>query len=159
MVYAITNSIILITDFSMTFKRIMKVFIRKYLTMEKSTYSTYPADLPELIEAMQDGKYKHLSIFLYRDKSSLDMGFGQRYLLVNNRGFALYDFKSVDYNGGFLQMLFTNPDTGCFAEVNLDVNNEHPEHFAIRWNDLKDMVYNGIASDYDDADLLELENE
>jgi len=128
--------------------------------MKKSTYNnTYPADLPELIEAMQAGMYKHLSIFLYRHKSSLDMGFGQRYFLVNNSGFGLYDLKTVDYNNGFLQMLFTNPDTGCFAEVNLDVNNEHPEHFAIRWNDIKDMVYNGIASDYDDADLLELENE
>jgi len=137
----------------------MKVFIRKCLTMEKTIYNTYPADLPELIEAMQAGKYKHLSIFLYHDKSSLDMGFGQRYLLVNNSGFGLYDLKSVDYNSGFLQMLFTNPDTGCFAEVNLDVNNEHPEHFAIRWNDIKDMVYNDIASDYDATDLLELENE
>ena len=127
--------------------------------MEKSTYTTYPADLPELIEAMQAGKYKHLSIFLYPDKPSLDMGLGQRYLLVSNSGFGLYDFKSVDYNAGFLQLLFTNSDTGCFAEVNLDVNNEHPEHFCLRWNDIKDMVYNEIASDYDAADLLELEDE
>ena len=127
--------------------------------MEKSTYTTYPADLPELIEAMQDGKYKHLSIFLYRDKSSLDMGFGQRYLLVNNRGFALYDLKSVDYKAGFLQMLFTNPDTGCFAKINLDVNNEHPEHYCLCWSDIKDMVYNEIASDYVDDELLELEDE
>ena len=127
--------------------------------MEKTTYDTYPADLPELIEAMQAGKYKHLSIFLYRDKSSLDMGFGQRYLLVNNRGFALYDLKSVDYKAGFLQMLFTNPDTGCFAKINLDVNNEHPEHYCLCWSDIKDMVYNEIASDYDAAGLLELEYE
>ncbi|OQC18473.1 MAG: hypothetical protein BWX72_00003 [Firmicutes bacterium ADurb.Bin080] len=127
--------------------------------MEKSTYNTYPADLPELIEAMQAGKYKHLSIFLYRDKSSLDMGFGQRYLLVNNTGFGLYELKGVDYNAGFLQMLFANSDTGCNAEVNIDVNNEHPEHYAIRWNDIKDMVYNEIASDYDAADLLELDDE
>ena len=127
--------------------------------MEKSTYNTYPADLPELIEAMHAGKYKYLSIFLYRDESSLDMGFGQRYLLVNNRGFGLYDLKSVDYSGGYLQMLLTNPDTGCVAELNIDVNNIHPEYLAIRWNDIKDMVYNEIASDYDAADLLELEDE
>lgn len=127
--------------------------------MEKSTYTTYPADLPELIEAMQAGMYKHLSIFLYRDKSSLDMGFGQRYLLVNNSGFGLYDLKSVDYNSGFLQMLFTNPDTGCFAEVNLDVNNEHPEHYAIRLHDLKDILYAEITSGIVDDELLELENE
>ena len=127
--------------------------------MEKSTYTTYPADLPELIEAMQAGKYKHLSIFLYRDKSSLDMGFGQRYLLVSNSGFALYDLKSVDYISGFLQMLFTNPDTGCFAEVNLDVNNVHPEHYCLRWDDIKDMVYAEIANDYIDDELLELEYE
>ena len=127
--------------------------------MEKSTYNTYPADLPELIKAMQAGKYKHLSIFLYRDKSSLDMGFGQRYLLVSNSGFGVYDFKSVDYNGGFLQLLFSNSDTGCIAELYIDVNNEHPEYLAIRWNDIKDMVFNDIASNYDDADLLELDDE
>jgi len=137
----------------------MKVFIRKWHTMEKLTYNTSPADLPELIEAMQAGKYKHLSIFLYRDKSSLDMGFGQEYLVVNNRGFGLYDLKSVDYNSGFLQMLFTNPDTGCFAEVNLDVNNEHPEHYAIRLHDLKDMLYAEITSGIVDDELLKLENE
>lgn len=127
--------------------------------MEKPTYTTYPADLPELIEAMQAGKYKHLSIFLYRDKSSLDLGFGQRYLLVSNSGFELYELKSVDYNGGFLQVLFANSDTGCIAEVNLDVNDEHPEHYALNWNDIKDMVYNEIASDNNAADLLELDNE
>lgn len=127
--------------------------------MEKSTYTTYPADLPELIEAMQAGMYKHLSILLYRDKSSLDLGFGQRYLLVNNSGFGLYELKSVDYNGRFLQMLFTNPDTGCFAEVNLDVNNEHPEHYAIRLHDLKDILYAEITSGIVDDELLELENE
>jgi len=128
--------------------------------MKKSTYNnTYPADLPELIEAMQAGMYKHLSIFLYRHKSSLDMGFGQRYFLVNNSGFGLYDLKTVDYNNGFLQMLFTNPDTGCFAEVNLDVNNVHPEHYAIRWNDIKNLVYNEVPRDYDATDLLELEDE
>jgi len=127
--------------------------------MEKSTYTTYPADLPELIEAMQAGKYKHLSIFLYRDKSSLDMGFGQKYLVVSRTGFGVYELKTVDYNAGFLQMQFANPDTGCIAEINIDVNNECPEHYAIRWNDLKDMVFNDIASDYDATDLLELDDE
>jgi len=127
--------------------------------MEKPTYTTYPADLPELIEAMQAGKYKHLSIFLYRDKSSLDLGFGQKYLVINPNGFELYELKGVDYNGGFLQLLFTNTDTGCIAELNLDVNDEHPERFALRWNDIKDMVYNEIAINYDAADLLELEND
>ena len=127
--------------------------------MEKPIYNIYPADLPELIEAMQAGKYKHLSIFLYHDKSSLDVGFGQRYLLINSSGFGLYELKSVDYNSGFLQMLFTNPDTGCFAEVNLDVNNEHPENYCLRWSDIKNMVFDEIASDYIDDELLELEDE
>ena len=127
--------------------------------MEKTTYNLYPADLPELIEAMQAGKYKHLSIFLYRDKSSLDLGFGQKYLVINHNGFGVYELKSVDYNGHFLQMLFANPDTGCFAEVNLDVNNEHPEHYAIRLHDLKDILYAEITSDIVDDELLELEYE
>ena len=137
----------------------MKVFIRKWVKMKKVKDSKYPADLPELIEAMQAGRYKHLSIFLYRDKSSLDMGFGQRYLLVTPDGFGLYDLKSVDYKAGFLQMLFTNPDTGCFAKINLDVNNEHPEHYCLCWSDIKDMVYNEVASDDGAAGLLELEYE
>ena len=127
--------------------------------MEKSTYNTYPADLPELIKAMQAGKYKHLLIFLYRDKSSLDMGFNQQYLVVSRTGFGVYQLKSVHYKAGFLQMLFANSDTGCNAELYIDVNNEHPEYLAIRWNDIKDMVYNEIASDYDAADLLELDDE
>ena len=127
--------------------------------MEELTYNTYPADLPELIEAMQAGKYKHLSIFLYRDKSSLDMGFGQQYLLVSNSGFGLYELKSVDYNDGILQILFTDPATGNDAELNLDVNNEHPEHYAIRLHDLKDMLYAEITSGIVDDELLELENE
>jgi len=127
--------------------------------MEKTNYATYPPDLPELIKAMQAGKYKHLQIFLYRDKSSLDMGFNQKYLVISRNGFDVYELKSVDYNSGFLQMLFTNPDTGCNVELNIDVNNEHPEYLAIRWNDIKDMVYNEVASNYDAADLLELEDD
>ncbi len=127
--------------------------------MENTIYTTYPADLPELIEAMQAGKYRHLQIFLYRDKSSLDLGFNQQYLLICRTGFGVYELKSMDYNGRFLQMDFLNRDTGCIDIMNIDVHNEHPEYLAIRWNDIKNMVYDEVVSDYNAADLLELENE
>jgi len=127
--------------------------------MEEVTYSKYPADLSELIEEMQAGRYKHLSIFLYRDKSSLDMGFNQQYLIISRHGFDVYILKSVDYNSGVLQMLFSEPDTECVIELTIDINNEHPEYLAIRWNDIKDMVYDEVVSNYNAADLLELNEE
>jgi len=127
--------------------------------MEKSRYNTYPADMPELIEAMQAGMYNHLQIFLSRNKSTLDLGFGQKYLVISHNGFGLYELKGVDYNGGILQILFTDPVTGNDAELNLEVNNEHPEHYVIRLHDLKDMLYAEITSDNVDGELLELEYE
>jgi hypothetical protein len=127
--------------------------------MEKSRYNTYPADMPELIEAMQAGMYNHLQIFLSRNKSTLDLGFGQKYLVLSRNGFGLYELKSVDYIDGILQLLFTDPATGNDTELNLDVTNEHPEHYAIRLHDLKDILYAEITSDSVDDELWELEDE
>ena len=102
---------------------------------------------------------KHLQIFLSRNKSNLGLGFGQKYLVVNPDGFGLYELNSVDYNAGILQMLFTNPDTGCNAEINLDVNDAHPAYIFICWKDIRNMVYDEITSSCADEDLLELDNE
>ena len=54
--------------------------------------------LDELLDDMQDpsGKYKHLQIVLYRNKNSLKLGLGQKYLVVNNVGFGVYILNDVD---------------------------------------------------------------
>ena len=129
--------------------------------MENTTDNNYPATRADLIEAMQypSGRYKHLQIFFYRNKSSLDLGFGQKYLIVNRLGFDLYELTGVDYHSGVIKMLFNNPSNGNSAEINLDINDEHSEHFLICWNDIKNMLYAEQTHNSVDADLLELDAE
>jgi len=127
--------------------------------MEKAINNTYPADITDLINQMQEGKYKHLQIFLSRNQSNLGLGFGQKYLVVNPDGFGLYKLNSVDYNAGILQILFTNPDTGNTAEICLDINGEHPAYTFICWKDIRGMVYDEITNCCAGEDFLELDNE
>ena len=129
--------------------------------MENTTDNNYPATRADLIEAMQypSGRYKHLQIFFYRNKSSLDLGFGQKYLIVNRIGVDLYELTGVDYHSGVIKMLFNNPSNGNSAEINLDINDEHSEHFLICWNDIKNMLYAEQTHNSVDADLLELDAE
>ena len=129
--------------------------------MEKTINTDHPATIEELITAMEDptGRYKHLQFILYRNESRLGLSFGQKYLVVNQIGFGVYELNSVDYNNGILQMLLTNPDTGNTAEINLDVNDDHPEYFFICWNDIKSMVYDEITNNYFDNELLEIDTE
>ena len=60
--------------------------------------------LDELLDDMQNpsGKYKHLQIVLYRNKNSLKLGLGQKYLVVNNVGFGVYILNDVDYSNGII---------------------------------------------------------
>jgi hypothetical protein len=120
----------------------------------------YPSTLDELLDDMQlhPSKYKHLQFILNRAKHHR-LGLGQRYLVVNRFGFGLYELNSVDYKHGIIKMILTNPDTGNTSEINLDVNNEHPETYLINWTDIEDMVYAERNFDCADDELLELEDE
>ena len=89
----------------------------------------------------------------------MNQGLGQLYLVVNDIGFAVYRLENVDYENGLICLLFTNPTTGNFAEINLDINNKHPQVFLINWKDIEDMFCLNIASKFNDDGLLELENE
>lgn len=113
--------------------------------------------LDELIDDMQNGNYKHIQIFLYKDEPNHGFGMGEKYLVVNHNGFGLYRLKSVDYNDGTIQLVFINPATGNPATVNLDIKNVHPDLFVINWKDITDMVY----ADQTDAidELLELDED
>ena len=121
----------------------------------------YPATIEELLDAMQDpsGRYKHLQIIFYRNKSSLGLGLGQQYLVVNQYGFGLYQLDDVDYSNGILIMMFTNPRTGNTAEIFLDVNNKHPEHFLICWHDVKQLLLEENLLDINDYEMLELDKD
>ena len=132
--------------------------------MESSEfYNTgdYPETMEELLDAMEDpsGRYKHLRIILYRNRSSIGLGLGQQYLVVNKNGFGLYQLTDINYSNGILVMTFANPKTCNMAKVTLDINNKHPEHFLIGWNDLKQLVYEETISDIIDDEILELEND
>jgi hypothetical protein len=79
--------------------------------------------------------------FILNRKKHHRLGLGQKYLVVNSRGFGLYVLNSVDYSNGIITMIFTTPDTGNTAKINLDICNEHPDIYLINWRDVEDLVF------------------
>lgn len=125
--------------------------------MEKTINNTYPANIAELIDQMQEGKYKNLQIMLYRNHTSLGLGLGQQYLVANRDGFGVYRLINVDYNNGIINMVLTNSLTDEPFKINLNVNDQHPEYIFICWEDIKNMVLDDIAYRFTGEDTLELE--
>lgn len=119
-----------------------------------------PATMDELITDMElnPERYKHLQFILNRQEH-MGLGLGQLYLVVNETGFGVYRLDDVDYENSIIQLSFTNPMTGNYAEINLDINNKHPQLFLINWLDIEDMMYKEMVYDFIDNELLELENE
>lgn len=120
----------------------------------------YPNTLYDLIVDMElnPERYKHLQFILNRPEH-MGLGLGQLYLVVNENGFGLYRLDDVDYENSIIQLSFTNPMTGNYAEISLDINNKHPQLFLINWLDIEDTVYKEVVYDFTDNELLELESE
>ena len=120
----------------------------------------HPSTIEELVDDMEKhpDKYRHLQFILNRKKHH-GLGLGQRYLLINQDGFGVYQLDMVDYNNGFIQMLLIDPDTGIPSEINFNINNTHPETFLINWTDIEDMVYADRNLNCADGELLELDTE
>ena len=127
--------------------------------MDKTMNNTYPADIAALIDDMQAGRYKNLQIMLYRNHPGLGLGLGlgQQYLVVNPDGFGVYKLLDINYCEGVLKMGLTESLTGEPFEINLNVNDEHPEYIFICWEDIKNMVLDDIAYRFNGEDSLELE--
>lgn len=122
--------------------------------MEKTTDNNNPAIFDDLITELESGDYKHLQIFLFREKPSLGFVEDARYLVVNRDGFGLYNLRNLDYKDGKIHLEFTNPATGNPAQVSLDIHNTHPDLFIVNWKDIQDMVYADQTNTFDE--LLEL---
>jgi len=101
----------------------------------------YPNTLDELITDMERNpyKYQHLQFILNRQKH-MNLGLGQLYLVVNEVGFGLYRLNDLDYHKGIIRLSFINPVTDNYAEISLDITNEHPQTFLINWKDIEEMV-------------------
>ena len=129
--------------------------------MEKETNNNFYRRMPTVLELLDDnsGRYDHLKVIMYRNKESTRLGLGQKYLVINTIGFGVYRLDDVDYSNGKIFLTLTNPDTGNSTEINLDINEGHPEHFLICWNDIKNMVYAESACNVIDDGLLELETD
>jgi len=127
---------------------------------EKNSIHQIPSTLDELVQDMEKhpDRYKHLQFILNRKKNH-NLGLGQKYLVVNSIGFGLYKLNSVDYKHGIITMILTNPDTAIPAEINLNIDNKHPELFFVNWKDIEDLVLTGRNFDCADNELLELEDE
>lgn len=118
----------------------------------------YPATLDELVDDMEmhPDRYKHLQFILNRKKHQ-HLGMGQKYLVVNRAGFALYELNNIDYSDGIIQMTFTSSESGNIVKINLDACNEHPDMYLINWIDIQDMVYAERTINCVGDELLELE--
>ena len=125
--------------------------------MEKTTDNGNPATFDDLITELETGEYKHLQIFLFREKPSLGFVEDARYLIVNREGFGLYRLHNLDYKDGKIQLEFTNPATGNPANVSLDIHDTHPDLFIVNWKDIEEMVYADQTNTFDE--LLELGSE
>ena len=119
----------------------------------------YPTDLSELIAEMQEGKFKHLQIFLSRNQSSLALGLGQQYLIATHDSFGVYRLSSVDYSSGNIHISLTDSITGEHFGICLDVNKEHPDYIFIWWNDIKKMINDESTSRSAVEQVQELDNE
>ena len=127
--------------------------------MEKTTNNAYPATIEDLLDQMQEGKFKHLQIFLRHNTSNLGDGLGQKYLVANRDDFGVYTVMSVDYCNGNIQLVLTHADTGNTVEINLDVNDEHPSYLFIHWEDIRKLVLDEMTINYAGEDLLELDDD
>ena len=107
-----------------------------------NTTSQYPLTIEELVDDMEKhpDKFKHLQ-FVLSSKKNHNLDLGQKYLVVNSRGFGLYVLNSVDYSNCIITMIFTTHDTGNPAIINLDICNEHPDIYLINWRDVEDLVF------------------
>ncbi|OQB64498.1 MAG: hypothetical protein BWX96_00638 [Bacteroidetes bacterium ADurb.Bin145] len=125
--------------------------------MQKDTNKNYPASFDDLIRELESGDYKHLQIFLFREKPNLGFVEDERYLVVNSNGFGLYKLHDLDYKDGKIQLEFIDPETNKLATVTLDIHDTQPDLFIVNWKDVLDL-----AKDYQpdtDNELLELDRE
>lgn len=74
--------------------------------MEEATNKNYPSTTEDLISAMENGEYKHLQIFLFRNEPKYGFGFNEKYLVVNHNGFALYKLTDLKYDNGNIIIAF-----------------------------------------------------
>jgi hypothetical protein len=125
-----------------------------------STYQ-YPSTFDELIydSNIHPEMYKHLQIIFSSKKEDESWGIGQRYLVVNYNGYGVYILDNLDYRDGKIYMTLTNQYTMETEKMSLDINDKHPKHYFIKWEDIKGLAYDEQTKDKSDNELLELDED
>jgi len=113
--------------------------------------------LDELIDDIQSGNYKHIQIFVYKDKPINNFGRDEKFLVVNNNGFGLYRLSNLDFSDDKIQLVFTDPATGNPVTASLDIKHTKSDLFIIDRKDIADLVYNDQTVGIDE--LLELDED
>ncbi len=119
----------------------------------------YPNSIDEMVSEMEKhpNVYQHLQVFLRHENSTGIPDFGEEYLAVSPTGFGLYRINSTDYQNGRIILSLTETSTNKVVSYSIDINNQNPTCLFIRWEDIKNMVFQGcMESDQNDEDLLEL---
>lgn len=131
----------------------------KYPMKTESNELSKPASIDELVQEMEKhpDKYQHLKVFLRSENSTGIPDFGEEYLGVSPSGFGLYRINSTDYQNGNIMLSLTEASNNKEVNLSLDINNQCPSCFFIRWKDVKSMVFDEcIKSKINDNELLEL---
>ena len=114
----------------------------------------------ELFVGIKDkaGRYKLLQLIV-NPNDARRLKLGQDYLVITNNWFGIYELENFDYSEGKIQMKLksnTSDDVTC---VTMDTSNQCPMFFLIRWNDIKQMVYEDAVHHIINDELLELETD
>lgn len=124
-----------------------------------STKISKPASIQELVHHMEKHPdlYKHIQIFLRRERNTGIPDFGEEYLAVSPSGFGLYRINSTDYQNGRIILSLTEASTNKAVNYSFNINDVHPTCLFIRWKDVKSMVFDEcMKRNVNDSDLLEL---
>jgi hypothetical protein len=115
-----------------------------------------PTTLQELLDDIQSypDKFKHLQIILNRN-DNCSMWLGQRYLVVNNEGFGLYQIQNINYTADIIQLELKNITSDELACVALDINDDSMHLILVCWNDIVLIVKKDDAMTLNNDDLSE----
>lgn len=100
-------------------------------------------------------EYKHLQVFISR-KTHNEIQTDNEFLMVTPRGFSkvrVLDFK-VDED--YINVEFYHCTKQEVADVRINVDDDKPQTFFIRWQDVKNMVLNETQT-LDNDGILEFD--
>lgn len=127
------------------------------MTEEQNNKKSKCSSLDELVDDMQNGNYKHIQIFVYKNEPINIFGMDDKFLVVNFGGHSFYKLTNMEYGNEAIKLEFLNPETGNPVTANLDIKHTKSDLFIIDREDLTNLINDDQAVGIDE--LLELDED